>query len=172
MATGKMDGKDKPIESSGLNIKWTASEAIDHERGALWYVVAVALVIAAIVLSFWLQGVSFSSISSTILIVVIFVALLTVSHRPAREFDYTLTDEGLTIENQLRPFSDFRAFGVRQDGALWQLTLIPIKRFGLSVEMFIHDDQGEEIVDALGARLPMEDIKPNLLDKVVHKLKM
>jgi hypothetical protein len=104
--------------------------------------------------------------------VVTFVALLTVSHRPARELHYTLTSDGLTVEDQTRPFSDFRAFGVQQYGAMWQLVLIPVKRFGLSVTMFIHDDQGEEIVDALGTRLPMEEVKIDLLDKIIHRLKI
>jgi hypothetical protein len=162
----------KSDELPDLEIHWTASESIDHKRGIWWYVIAAVLVAAAIGVSFWLQGVSFSSISSTVLVVVIFIALLTVSHRPARELHYALTQEGLTIENQLHPFDDFRAFGVHQDGALWQLTLIPVKRFGFSVTMFIHDDQGEAIVDALGARLPMEDVRVDLIDKIVRKLKI
>jgi hypothetical protein len=162
---------DKPA-AKGLNISWTASESIDHERGALWYIVIVALAIAAVGLSWWLLDGLFSKISSTILAATIFAAVFTVSRRPARELHYVLNNEGLTIEDRQYPFSDFRAFGVHQDGTLWQLTLIPIKRFGLSVTMFIHDDQGEEIVDALGARLPMEEVKSDWIDKAVNKLKM
>jgi membrane protein implicated in regulation of membrane protease activity len=163
---------DQTAKLPELNIEWTASEAIDHQRGVLWYIIAAILVIGVIALSFWLQGVSFSSITSTVLVVIIAVAIVTVSHRPSRELHYTLTNQGITIENQLHRFSDFRAFGVHQDGALWQLTLIPIKRFGLSVTMFIHDDQGEKIIDTLGSRLPMEATKTDIIDKVVHKLKI
>jgi hypothetical protein len=174
-----MGGKDDSRKAkkgepsvSGLDVSWTAGESIDHERGVLWYVVTTAIVMIALGLNFWLQGVSFSSISLAVLIVVVFVALLTVSRRPARELHYSLSDEGLDIEGQLHPFSEFRAFGVHQNGAAWQLTLIPVKRFGLNIEMFIHDDQGEAIVDAIGARLPMEETKVDLLDKIIHKLKI
>jgi len=171
------DQPDEPEEPKkpakpGLNISWTASESIDHERGVWWYVIAVALVLIVLGLDFYIQHFSFSSISIAVLTLVILTAILTVSRRPARELHYTLTDEGLTIENQLRPFSEFSAFGVRHDGALWQLVLIPVQRFGLGVTMFINEDQGEAIVDALGARLPMENLKNDLLDKLIRKLKI
>jgi hypothetical protein len=164
--------KDDKSVTKSLDINWTASESIDHERGVVWYVVAVALVVVAIGLSWWLLEGLFSKTSSTILVIVIFAAIMTVSRRPARELHYSLDNTGITIEGQQHPFDEFRAFGVRQEGALWQLTLIPIKRFGLSVTMFIHDNQGEKIVDALGARLPMEEVRADLVDKIVHKLKM
>jgi len=162
----------KKSGAKGLSISWTASEAIDHERGTWWYVIAITVAIIAVGLSFWLQGVSFNSISSTILIVVVFAAILTVSRRPARELHYTLSSEGLTIDGKLRSFDEFRAFGVAQDGALWQLVLIPVQRFGFSITMLISSDQGEAIVDALGARLPMENVKIDLLDKIIRKLKI
>ena len=155
-----------------LDINWTASESIDHERSVWWYVIAVVVLLALIGVNLWWQGIGFGSISFAALAVVMFVALLIVSRRPARELHYTLTDEGISIENQLHPFSEFRAFGVHQDGVLWQLVLLPIQRFGFGLSMFIHDDQGEAIVDALGARLPMENVKVNLLDKIIHKLKI
>ncbi|MCL2280466.1 hypothetical protein FWC31_01080 [Candidatus Saccharibacteria bacterium] len=172
MQNDKSGTKKKKSSVRALNISWTASESIDYERGVLWYVMAVLVALAIIGLNFWYQGVGFSSISIAVLVVTGFAALLMVLRRPARELKYTLTDEGLTIEGQLRPFSDFRSFGVVQDGALWQLVLIPIQRFGLSVTMHIHSDQGEAIVDALGARLPMENVKVDLLDKITRRLKI
>jgi hypothetical protein len=177
-AGGKDDSLDlekaepkKKSADKGLNISWTASESIDHSRGIWWYILAVTIVAAVMVLDFW-QGFNFSSISFAVLILVIFTAILTVSRRPVRELHYTLTDEGLTIENQLHPYGDFRAFGVVSEGALWQLVLIPIKRFGFSVTILIHSDQGEAIVDALGTRLPMESVKVDLIDKIVRGLKI
>jgi len=157
---------------AALNIEWTASESIDHKRGVKWYVIAIVVVLAVMGLNLWMQGINFSSISFEVLILVIFIALLVVSRRPSRELRYALTDEGVSVEGQMHPFDEFRAFGVRREGELWQLVLIPVKRFSFSIIIYIHDDQGEAIVDALGARLPMENIKTDWLDKVVNKLKM
>ncbi|MDR1969993.1 MAG: hypothetical protein LBQ11_01440 [Candidatus Nomurabacteria bacterium] len=171
--TGDTSEPKKTVSNiKALNISWSASESIDHERNIGWYIVAIVVVLALIGLNLWLQGINFGSISFAALILVIFVALLTVSHRPARELHYTLTDEGVSIEEQLHPFNEFRAFGVHHDGTLWQLVLIPVKRFSFSITIFIHDDQGEAIVDALGTRLPMENVKTDWLDKIVNKLKM
>ena len=172
---GSEDAPEAEEAESGreaLNISWTASESINHDRGALWYVVAVVVAIAAVGLNFWLQGINFESISTAVLIAVIFVAIMTVSLRPARELHYKLTDQNLTIEDKSYPFDTFRAFGVHRDGAFWQLTLIPIKRFGMGISMYINEDQGEEIVDAIGARLPMEKTEADILDKIVNKLKI
>jgi uncharacterized membrane protein YhaH (DUF805 family) len=167
-----VDSVDQADSVANQSIRWTASEAVDHERGVWWYIIAVVVVLALAGLSIWQQGIGFASISTIVLIVVLFVAVLTVSRRPARELRYTLDNDGLTIENQLHPYSEFRAFGVHHDIAMWQLVLIPVKRFGMSIEIFINDDNGEAIVDFLGARLPMEDVRANSLDKLVHKLKI
>ncbi|MCL2173857.1 hypothetical protein FWH58_00955 [Candidatus Saccharibacteria bacterium] len=171
---GAVNNLPKQTKSSAgnLDIRWTASEAIEYEHSSRWYMAAVAVVLVIIGFNLWLQGINFGSISFAILILVIFAAVLLVVRRPARELHYVLTDEGLTVENQLHPFSEFRAFGVRRDGAMWQLVLIPVQRFSFSLTVFIHDDQGEAIVDALGARLSMEEIKTDWLDRLVNKLKI
>jgi hypothetical protein len=83
-----------------------------------------------------------------------------------------LTDQGLHVDGQLHRYDEFRAFGVRRDGALWQIVLIPVKRFGLSLTMYIQEEQGESIVDALGARLPMENVQADAVDKLIRKLKI
>jgi len=167
-----MDNNKGGIELPSQSISWTASESIDHDRGPWWYVIAITVVIAAISVNFLLQGINASSISTAVLFAMALLAMLTILRRPSRELHYTLDNNGLTIENQLHSYDEFRAFGVFHDGALWQITLIPVKRFGLGLSMFIHDDQGEAIVDALGARMPMEETKIDLIDKIVRKLKI
>ena len=38
--------------------------------------------------------------------------------------------------------------------------------------MYFPKEQGEEIVDVFGARLPMEEVKLDVLDKIVRKLRI
>jgi len=167
--------KTKP-KAAPVEIHWTASDGIDHQRGRGWYIGVIVIVVA---ISALLATLAFfeifsltTSITTEILVVVMAAALFVVTRLPAREVKYTLTDAGLTIEGQLHPFSEFRAFGVRRAGATWQLVLIPVKRFGASVTMFIHESQGEEIIDELGVRLPMEDVKNDLMDNLIRRLKI
>jgi hypothetical protein len=148
-------------------IHWTASEAIDHQRGFWWYFV-VSLIAALIVgLSIWLKQWTTGGLALIILVTIIFIG-----RKPVRQINYTLTGEGLFVEDKLRPYSEFRAFGVRQDGPLWSIVLIPVKRFGMSTTMFITEDQGEKIVDAIGRVLPMENVQPDLVDRVIRRLKL
>jgi hypothetical protein len=165
-----------PVAVHHTEIRWTASDAIDHDRGKGWYTVVIiaafVVLLALATLAFFKIIALMTAISTGVLVVVMLVALLLVAKKPARELDYLLTDAGLTIEGQLHPFSEFRAFGVRQQGATWQLVLIPVKRFGMSATMFIQEDQGEQIVDELGAYLPMENVKTDLVDKLMRRLKL
>lgn len=167
--------KPKSAKSSN-GIHWTASDSIEHHRGQGWYfgLIGIVVAISALLVVLYLFDI-FSlttSVTTEILVLVMLAALLVVTRQPPREVQYTLTDEGLAIDNQLHPFSEFRAFGVRKVGAMWQLVLIPVKRFGFSVTMFINEDQGEKIVDEFGARLPMEDIKPDFIDNLIRRLKI
>jgi hypothetical protein len=100
------------------------------------------------------------------------IAVVMVTRRPPRQIQYELNGDGIVIDDQQKSLDTFRAFGVRHDGAIWQLVLIPIRRFGAETTIFIHEDQGEEIVDFLGARLPMEDARMDPVDRVSKFLKL
>ncbi|MCL2037513.1 hypothetical protein FWG95_00670 [Candidatus Saccharibacteria bacterium] len=163
-------------EIAPVEISWTASDSIEHHRSKGWYIGIISIVVAitallATLTFFEIFSLS-TSITTEILVIVMMVALIVVTRQPAREVNYLLTDAGLTINGQLHPFSEFRAFGVRQVGAMWQLVLTPIRRFGINVSMFINEEQGEKIIDELGARLPMEDVKNDILDSLIRRLKI
>ena len=50
--------------------------------------------------------------------------------------------------------------------------LIPRKRFGARVTVYFPEAQGEQIVDMFGERLPMEQVKLDVLDKLVRFLRI
>lgn len=157
-------------------IHWTASESIDHARSKKWYagaaIIAAIIIVGLVVLDIFRIIDLMTMITTGVLVIMMLIAVFMVTKKPVREIDYILTESGLTIAGQLHPFNEFRGFGVRHQGALWQLVLLPVKRFGLSVTMFIHEDQGEEIVDTLGMILPMEDVKTDLIDNITRRLKI
>lgn len=148
-------------------ISWSASESVEHARGVWWYVILAVLTLAIVGLGIWTKQWTLAGLA-----VIAAVTIVVVIKQPPREIRYELSNDGLSIDGQLKPFADFRAFGVRQDGALWQLVLIPVKRFSMSVTLFINNDQGEQIVDFIGARLPMEKVDPDMVDKLTRRLKL
>jgi len=155
------------------DITWTASESVEYQRKGSWY--AVLIIVTAIIIGGAIVLQIFFDIqlwSTALLALVIFIAIMIVSRKKPRDLNYQISDEGINIEKKLYPWSDFRAFSITNDGALWTVSLIPIKRFSMDVSMFIPADKGEEIVDALGEILPMEKASNNIIDKIARRLKL
>ena len=150
-------------------IHWMASEYISGEKNTWWFIslgiVVVALIAADI---FYLKAYTFS-----LLVVVMAFSLIVLSNRPSRQVNYTLSGgQGLYIGDKLYHFSEFKSFGVINDDGSSFIMLIPIKRFAMAVSIYFPQEVGEEIVDILGARLPMEDLRLDLIDRVVRILRL
>lgn len=148
-------------------ISWQASEFIHHEKDGMWFlallaVAAVLLALDIFVVKSWTFGV---------LIVVMAVAAVIVGKRPPRTLNYSLSNQGLRIDEKSFSFHDFRAFGIVQEGALYSIRLIPNKRFMPMVSLYFPAEQGEQIVDLIGSVLPMEHIERDSIDKIVEKIR-
>ena len=149
------------------DITWQAEEYIVPGRNTWWYVGLFAVGIALCVLSVFLQWWTF-----LVLIILCIITILTSTIRPPRKITYTLNSEGLTEGQKLHKFEDFKAFGILKEGNHYSAILIPKKRLGLSVKVYFPEGSGEAIVDALGARLPMQEVKLDFLDKIVNFLRI
>lgn len=91
---------------------------------------------------------------------------------PTRKIRYSLDENGLTEGGKLHKYDEFRAFGILKEGSHFSIILIPKKRFAMQVKVYFPSDSGEAIVDMLGARLPMEEVKLDFLDKLVNFLRI
>jgi hypothetical protein len=158
---------DEPVREATV-ITWEASEAVHHEKDMLWFggLVAGALVLTVIsifVIKLW---------TFTILIPLMTVSLIIIAMRPPRVLNYRLSDAGWTIGEKQYAHTEFQAFGVVQEGPFYYLSLIPVRRFMPTVNVYFPEKYGEEIVDMLGAHLPMRTMKPDLLDVVIKRLRL
>ncbi len=149
-------------------ISWSAAEYIEHERSKRWYLLLVAGAAALALISvFFLKDWMFAALIVVMLIVVVMFA-----KRPPREINYTLTQEGLLIGQKFFAMDSFRSFGLVKEGAIWNVRLISNKRFVPPVTAYLPDDVGEQVVDVLGALLPLEDIEPDMVDRLVNRSKI
>lgn len=148
-------------------ISWQAEEYIVRERNAWWYVGLAIVTIGLSVLSVFLNWWTF-----LVLIILSVVAILISIFRPPRKIDYSLNDKGLTEGNNLHKFEDYKAFGILKEGNYFSAVLLPKKRFSLSTKVYFSKTNGEQIVDILGAHLPMEEVKLDFLDKIVNFLRI
>lgn len=148
-------------------ISWEAEEYIVRDKTTWWYVglVAVGLVLAGIAV--WLQWWTFLAV-----VVLSVVALIIYAMRPPRVLRYSLSNKGVSEDNKLYEYSEFKSFGILREGGHFAIVLTPRKRFSPRVTVYFPEAQGEEIVDAFGGRLPMEEVKLDMLDKLIKFLRI
>lgn len=148
-------------------ISWEAEEYVVRDKNNWWYVglVVVGLVLSA--LAIWLQAWTF-----LVVIVLSVVSLFVYALRPPRMLHYSLSNKGLSEGDKLYEYSEFKAFGVMHEGSHFAIVLTPRKRFSPRVTVYFPEAQGEQIVDAFGARLPMEEVKLDMLDKLTRFLRI
>lgn len=148
-------------------ITWEAEETVPQNRNGLWFVglfvIGTILCIFAILYGWW---------TFFILIILSIITILISALRPPRKIKYTLNQDGLLEENKLHKYDEFRAFGILKENSHFSAVLIPKKRFGMNIKVYFPSNSGEGIVDALGAKLPMEEVKLDFLDKIVNFLRI
>ncbi len=148
-------------------ISWEAEEYIVREKNSWWYVglISVGLLLSA--LAIWLQAWTF-----LVVIILSVVALMIYAMRPPRILHYSLSNNGLTEGDRLYTYDEFKAFGILREGNHFAIVLTPRKRFSPRVTVYFPESRGEKIVDAFGARLPMEEVKLDMLDKIIKFLRI
>jgi hypothetical protein len=169
---GNQEADREPDEDTAADadepVRWQAQEYIHREKNYLWFIIFGVVVVGLIVAAIFLMD----SLSFAILVPVMAAALIVYTHRPPRVLDYTLGRQGLHVNDHLYNFSEFKGFGVIHDEGEYSVMLIPIKRFRPGVVVYFPEDAGEAIVDMLGARLPMQELHPDLVDKIIRKLRI
>lgn len=150
-------------------VNWVASEYVHLEKNGLWFVIFAFVVLGLIATDvFLLKSWTFS-----LLVIVMAVAVIVYIRRPPREIQYALSGKhGLYVGERLYNLTDFKAFGLIRDGEHHSIMLIPTKRFSPGVSVYFPEEVGEKIVDILGARLPMETLKLDMIDIIVRRLRL
>ncbi len=150
-------------------VTWTAEEYVHLDKGPSWFIIFFALVLGVVALDVLLLH----TWTISVLAVVIAVALMVYIRRPPRTLTYGLSGkQGLYVGEKQYHFEEFKAFGLIKDGEHQSIMLIPTKRFAAGVSVYFPQEAGEQIVDILGQRLPMENLKLDVIDVVVRKLRL
>lgn len=148
-------------------ITWEAEEYIVKSKKAGWYVGLIFVGLALSALGVWMKWWSFIA-----LVAVSVLALIVYSVRPARKITYHLDSTGLTEGTKKYNFTDYRSFGLLNDENHFAIIMNPRKRFSGRIKVYFPESDGEKIVDAFGAHLPMEPVKLDFLDKLVNFLRI
>ena len=159
---------DQVAEGGEAVIQWQATEYVQHARGAMWFLVLAGITLALMAIAIFLM----QSISFAILVPVMTAALVIYVRRPPGVIDYVVSRKGIHINDKLHTYEEFRSFGVMSHDDLHSVVLVPRKRFQLSQTMYFPEDVGESLVDMLAARIPMEEVKPDTIDRILARLRL
>lgn len=150
-------------------VTWSANEYVHIDKGNWWYIIFGLVVLAFIAIDILLlRSYTFSA-----LVVVMAVAVVIYIRRPPRTLTYALSPKrGLYVGEKLYHFDEFKSFGLIDDDGHHSIMMIPRKRFAPGVSVYFPEEAGEQIVDILGQRLPMQELKLDLIDVLVRKLRL
>lgn len=167
-ATEQSQGEAPASEGAASSepIRWQASEYIHREKDHIWFALFILATIA-------LTGVAIFLIKSwsfAVLVPIMAAALFIYTRRPPRILDYTLSRHGLYINDQLFPFGEFKSFALMHGMDQYSIMLIPTKRFKPAITINFPEEAGEAIVDMLAPRLPMREVQPDVVDRIIRKL--
>ena len=100
------------------------------------------------------------------------LAVIVMARRSPLPIQYSISPKGIYVADRLYDFSEFRSFGVIQDSAGPYIMMLPVKRFSPGVTLYFDEKDGEKIVDMLGARLSLQDIQPDGLEKFIRFIRL
>jgi len=161
--------RDDQGADDAQTVTWSAEEYVHLDKDWWWYVVFVVVVLGfvafdVLVLRSW---------TFSLLVIVMAVAVVVYIRRPPRTLTYALSGkQGLYVGERLYHLDDFRSFGLIRDNEHHSIMLIPTKRFAPGVSVYFPEDVGEKVVDILGQRLPMQELKLDVIDVLVRKLRL
>jgi hypothetical protein len=163
---GSEKSADKP-KSTGT-ITWSASEYIDHQRGASWYGLLSAATIGLAVIVYFLTKDYFAT--GTIVVLGIIVGVF-VGRKPA-QVEFELSESGLHVAQKAYNYNRFKSFTVLKEGNLVSLSLMPIKRFMPPVSAYFDPKDEQKITNLIGEHLPFQESKPSTVDRLSIRLKL
>ena len=149
-------------------LSWTAPEGLQEERGFIWYSWFIVITVALVAIAIFV----FKSTTFAVLIPVMALSIILLISKPPRMIHYSINHEGILVGDQFHLFSEFRGFGVIAEHRQPSVLLLPVKRFAPGLTLYFSETDGEKIVDMLGNRLPMQQIKPDAIEKLLRMIKL
>ena len=155
----------KPAQNT--TITWTASEYIDHTRGAGWY---LSLVAGTVVLSVAVYLLTKDYFAGGVIVFMAVILGIFSTHKP-KQVTYELSSSGLKAGEKNYPYSLFKSFTIIRENALCSLNLIPIKRLMPTLSIYFDPAQEQKIIGVVGNHLAYEEGGLDTIEKLSRRLR-
>lgn len=148
-------------------IQWTASEYVDHAKGPAWFALMGFGLFVIVVLVYLVL----KDVLAAILLGLAGITFGIFSGRRPQVLQYAIDSQGIHIGNRLHAFEDFKSFTLTGSGPLPAILLTPLKRFLPPITVFYDPKEEDRIIDALADYLPHEDKEPDMIDRLMSRIR-
>lgn len=156
-----------PAPGENQIVQWQASEFIDHQKTAQWF---LPLIIGVLTLGALMYLIT-RNILSTVVVVLGGATFLVFAKQKPRTLSYALTASGITIGQKKFLYDDFRTFSIVQEGAIFSVFLEPIKRFMPPLSIYFDPNDGEKIFDILAQHIPHQQREVDPVEKLMRRIR-
>ena len=138
------------------------------EKNKTWYIGLAIVAAVLFAVSYFMESWSFA-----VLVAVSIAAIIaTRQSNQTKTVSYSLSTRGVYVNNLFYPYEDVKYFGILRETGVYSIVLVPKKRFAPSTSIYFSKEYGEKITDIIGQRLPMEEVKHDIIDKIIRKIKL
>ena len=149
-------------------INWQSQDMIIGEKNKTWYIGLAIVAAVLFAVSYFMESWSFA-----VLVAVSIAAIIaTRQSSQTKTVSYSLSTRGVYVNNSFYPYEDFKYFGILRETGIYSIVLVPKKRFAPSTSIYFSKEYGEKITDIIGQRLPMEEVKHDIIDRIIRKIKL
>ena len=147
-------------------LTWTASEFIDHEKGAGWYALLTLAGIALAGVVYFLT----KDILSTAVVLFAALAFGVFAARKPQVQNYSLTSRGLQVGARMYSFQNYKNFSIVPEGAVISIVFMPLRRFMAPLTVYVMPDMEDQVIDFLGGVLPFEQYRTDAVDGLLRRI--
>lgn len=148
-------------------VSWLGSEYIHHEKTSKWFLALIAIAIVAAALAFLITR---DFITSGMILFCAFIFGV-FSRREPKQIQYSVSDDGITIDQKTFNYKQFKSFAVAQEGAIDNIILRPVQRFDTYKTIYCAPEQLDEIVEIMSSHMALDDHEPDVVDKLMLKVR-
>jgi hypothetical protein len=158
---------NQTVPSDIGSVHWTASEFIDHDKRAGWFIGLAAAAAVACVLVYF---VTHDTIATVMIVVAAALFGVTAGRKP-NTLDYNLDSSGIKIGSKLYEYNFFKSFSVIEEGALSSIQLTPLARFSPPISLYYPPEQEDQILNTLSNYLPHEERHRDPVDRLMRRIR-
>jgi hypothetical protein len=164
---------DANIQSQGVpveplpTINWSASEYVEHEKGATWYMALFGGGLIFTLLIFLIAR----DILASIVVLFSFMAIAVYAGRKPETKNYSVGENGVEVGEKAYYYADFKSFSVVEEGGIDSIWLKRLKRFSPPVVMYFSPDDADKIIDVISNFLPHEEHELDAVDRLTKRVR-